>query len=471
MKKKSVVRGILYAFAAFIAYVLLGAFIPFIRVPEIGDAEKLRARALEMQHDIETPDRAAILESNISALDERIRLMNHAEREIIIATYDLRDGESTRDLFAVALKRADEGIKVRILADGMSEFAHMRGNDIFSAMAAHPNIEVRIYNKVNPLMPWKTMGRMHDKYIIADSSAYILGGRNMFDYFIGAYPTEHRSHDREVLIYNSGTPEDSSIRQLRDYFEHVWALDDVFIFEKHADSKKYAAVYDELNARYAILSSEKPGLFLPCDYEAITEPTRGVWLTANPTGLYAKEPVVFQQLYELMRLAQEEVIIHSPYAVLNRYMQTGLSEIASRVPLTLMVNAVENGDNIVASSDYTYRRNQVLKTGANLLEYAGGESYHGKSIAIDNDISIIGSFNMDLRSTYVDTELMLIIRSQSINAQLRDNMERFHAGCRKVISSDKIIIPAQLEFPEVPVWKRAVWYVLGLILQPFRVLV
>lgn len=468
---KSARRWILFILAVFIIYLLLGAFIPFVRTPKISDAEGLKIRAEEMQYNIKSPDRAAILETNISALNERIRLMNQAEEEIIIATYDLRDGESTRDLFSVALKRADEGVKVRMLADGVSGFMRMKGNDLFYAMAAHPNIEIRIYNMVNPLLPWKTMGRMHDKYIIADDKVYILGGRNMFDYFIGEYPTEHRSHDREALIYNSGKAKESSMRQVRDYFEHIWGLDEVSVFGKKACKGDYTHIYDELNARYELLLSEKPELFLPFDYTAVTKPTQGVWLIANPTGLYAKEPIVFHQLHELMKLANKDIIIHSPYAVLNGYMRESIADIADKIPVTLMVNAVENGDNLVASSDYTYRRGQITNTGINLLEYAGGESYHGKSIAIDDDLSIIGSFNMDLRSAYVDTELMLVIRSEFINRQLRDNMASFHVNCRKIINNDEIIVPDHLEIPEAPLWKRIVWHVLGLVLQPFRILI
>ena len=44
---------------------------------------------------------------------------------------------------------------------------------------------------------------MHDKYVIVDELAYILGGRNTFDYFIGDYPNKNMSYDREVLIYNT----------------------------------------------------------------------------------------------------------------------------------------------------------------------------------------------------------------------------------------------------------------------------
>lgn len=67
----------------------------------------------------------------------------------------------------------------------------------------------------------------------------------------------------------------------------------------------------------------------------------------------------------------------------------------------------------------------MLDTGVTLLEYDGGVSYHGKSMVIDDDISVVGSFNMDMRSAYLDTELMLVIKSDELNAQLRGIMSEY----------------------------------------------
>ena len=44
----------------------------------------------------------------------------------------------------------------------------------FSMITAHENVEIKLNNKANPLKPWKMMGRMHDKYLIADGKRYIL---------------------------------------------------------------------------------------------------------------------------------------------------------------------------------------------------------------------------------------------------------------------------------------------------------
>lgn len=467
-------RAVARILLAVMLFALVASWLPFARFPEPPDAQSVNASVESMLADIETPDRAAIIESSTDALDERIRLMAQAEREIIITTYECHDGESTRDVLAVALHMAGQGVKVRFLADGIAGRLDIMPNDLFAAAAGCENVEIRFYNLLYMLTPWRNMGRMHDKYVIVDDTAYLLGGRNMYDGFLGDYPTKrHYSHDREALIYNSGRAGEgqsrSSLFQLRDYFEDIW--DDEYTraySPKSMSAGKRDAILGELEARYGRIREEKPELFRPMDYEGMTEPTDGVWLLSNPTTIYAKQPVLFAQLCALMDKARESVVIHSPYAVLNSMMRRELAEAAARVPVTLMVNAVENGANFVASSDYLYHREEVLSTGVRLLEYAGGKSYHGKAIAIDDDISIIGSFNLDMRSAYVDTELMLVIRGQAVNAQLRRNMEALHADCRRVLADGECVVPESLEIAPLPLWKSAAMRVLGAVLQLTR---
>lgn len=467
---RRILRGIKWVIILCIVFNLAAAYAPFAALPELK-AETLSAlaeRAEEMLEDKPTDDRAMIIESSRDALDERIRLIESAKREIVIVTYENHDGESTRDILAAALHKASEGVRVRFLVDGIAgRFDHM-GGDLFRAAASHENVEVRFYNLIHPLTPWKHMGRMHDKYVIVDDETFIIGGRNMFDKFLGEYTATNRSLDREVLI--RGT---DSIRQLREYFEGMWSHPETAPFRPYiniSDARKQK-VWDELEARYAAMRASRSELFEPRDYEAVTTPTRGVWLIHNPTTIYAKEPVVFAQLMALMARAGQDVVIHSPYAVMNRYMRDSLKAVADAVPVTLMINAIENGANIVGSGDYLYHRGDVLSTGVHLLEYAGGKSYHGKAAAIDDQLSVIGSFNMDLRSTYLDTELMLVIRCPEINRELRGYMDAQHADCRVVTDAQNARIPEGLTVPECPLWKRALLYVIGALMQPVRNLV
>ncbi len=213
-------------------------------------------------------------------------------------------------------------------------------------------------------------------------------------------------------------------------------------------------------------------MFEETDYREQTVPTNQVRLISNPTGIYGKEPVVFYSLSELMKQAKEQVTIHTPYAVCNGYMYETLEKICETVPdVHMLVNSVENGDNIVASSDYLKYKGKLLDTGIRILEYDGGESYHGKSIVIDDDLAVVGSYNLDLRSTYVDTELMLVINSKEFTAELKEAMTEMERDCRTVIDKNTYDTPDHIQVAEVPFGKRILWILLGIVLHPFRVMI
>ena len=471
-------RIVLLLIVALFLYHVIGGYAPFARAPELSaeNAAAIERRAEEMcRDDDSSADRAMILETRAQALDERLRLISRAREEIIITTYDCRDSESTRDILCVALERADAGVRVRVLVDGLTGWANLKGSALLKAFNAHPNIEIRFYNPPYFFAPWRHMGRMHDKYVIVDGLAYILGGRNMFDHFLGAYPspTGTYSNDREALVYSGARDGKGSLLQVKDYFETIWTCEDTRSLPNWGipDSRR-DAMLDDLRERRAALEADRPELFdSAVDYREMTLPTKGVWLVANPINIDAKQPVVFATLCALMARAKEDVIIHSPYAVLNGFMRDELAAIAEKAPVTLMINAVENGANVVASGDYLWHRGEVLATGMRVLEYAGGDSYHGKSLAIDGDISIIGSFNLDLRSAYVDTELMLVIRGEEVNALLRGHMEALHADCRQVIDKGAAETPEGLDIPPLSTGRALALRALGAVMQLFRNLV
>lgn len=421
-------------------------------------------------------ERAMIIETNISAWEERIRLFSMAQERIVLTTFDMRDCESTRDLLAVLLERADSGVKVQILVDGISGVYRMDRNPLFYAASSHPNVEIRLYNKLNPLLPWKTQGRMHDKYIIADEFAYMLGGRNTFDYFIGDYPTENRSHDREVLVYETDPEKKGeSLVQLEEYFGGMWNHEETSVFHDDpalADREDVKTETALLKQRYALILESRPELFENYDYKKVTKETERITLLSNPTGIYGKEPVVFQQLIEMMKQAKDRVMIQTPYIVCNSYMLEELKELKEIVPdCRILINSVENGDNFMASSDYLYRKKGIWNTGIPVFEYDGGDSSHGKSVVIDDSIAIIGSYNMDLRSTYVDTELMLVIKSPEITSELEGYMKSMEVSSRRVTADGTYEFPEHVRPEEIPLSKKIAMHVVGFVMQPFRVMV
>ncbi|MEG2018241.1 MAG: phospholipase D family protein [Clostridium sp.] len=473
-------RALIVLISIFVlGYMLMGAIAPFLKSKDVSEEFKNKFDINNFFSDKQSVDKAKLIETNEDALNERIRLLEQAKEKIIFSTYDLREGESTRDTLAVILTKADEGVKVRIIVDGMNSIIRMEGRAVFYALSAHPNVEIKLYNSLKILQPWKTQGRMHDKYIIVDDIGYILGGRNSHDAFIGAYEAKADNIDREVLIYNSAHGTDrsneSSLKELETYSEGVWDSKDNELFHRSISPSKEAEVEEQrelLRKRYVYLKEEWPQLFGKCNYDKDTIETNKVTIISNPTHIYGKEPWVFYSLIQLMAKAGNEVRIYSPYAVMNDYMLTEFTKVSNNVEdFKLVINSVENGDNIVASSDYIRNKKRLIDTGVDIYEYDGGISNHGKSVLIDEDISVVGSFNFDMRSTYMNTELMLIIHSGELNQELKRNMDYMEKDCRRVIDEDTYETPEHIKVKEVNIFKKLLWWIIGLVMQLFRFLV
>ena len=104
-----------------------------------------------------------------------------------------------------------------------------------------------------------------------------------------------------------------------------------------------------------------------------------------------------------------------------------------------------------------------------VLEQQTDYSMHTKSVLIDDDLSIFGSFNVDPRSAYIDTELMLAVYSKPLAAQLEENMNALAE------QSSPVSAQAQAVFPEItqksmPAGKGAIIYLLSPFISLFRYL-
>ena len=425
-------RMALLVLLLYVLYLLVGMAAPFLIHPAVSPQFQERFDPAAF-YGTGSPDRAALVEDNAQALDARLWMIGQAKERILLASFDMRDCESSRDIFAALLLAADRGVDIQILVDGANGLISMSAKPMFRALGRLPNVEIRYYNTPNLLMPWTFNGRMHDKYLVVDDALLLLGGRNTFDLFLGDYVPDHRkSHDLDVLVVNeaAGTGgRESVLFQVEDYFTALWEgphvrtkLDTQPLFPAGADR-----VEEELRARYQALAEARPGLFAPETprYDSFTVPVEHAALLYNPTHILSKEPWVWWQLQQLAQAARERVIFLTPYAVLDRPMYEGLARIADKT--TLLLNSTAVGDNFMASSDYTFNREKLLDTGVTVAEWFGDYSSHGKAALFDDDLSMVGSYNWDMRSTYIDTELMLVFHSEAFAAEIERHLREMEA--------------------------------------------
>ncbi len=409
----------------YIIYLFVGALLPFASTKQVSAENKAAlTEALDLSSGTYA-ERATILETNSDALLWRLAAIQAAEERIIISSFSIRPSESWSDIGSALHAAADRGVQVQILVDGALSRLHMGRKDEFYALGCHENIEIKYYNTVSFLKPWTFNGRLHDKYLIADNKYLIVGGRNCFDYFLGDYESVSTGYDRDVFIFNEHYGSDdgnaSIVSRVTDYFEEMWISS--ACKTKFADVPFYKNI---TSAQEAIISHDRVTTMAVPDEATImsgTVPVEHISFIANPIHIFNKEPFVWEAMLSLMENANERVLIQTPYIVCSGDMYEGLSSLSDSVSTEILINSIASGGNIVTSSDYLKNKQKVVDTGIDLYEYQGDYSSHAKSAVIDDNISIIGSFNFDMRSTYIDTEMIMVIYGEEFNALLTDYIE------------------------------------------------
>lgn len=419
-----------------IAFVIL---VPYVKQPEITEETKKQFHVEKFYGEHPSGERAKILPKNGEALEERIRMISQAKEEIILSSYAMKADISGKQVLAALLDAADRGVKISIVTDGVPYVTSIWGNPYFLALAAQENVEIKIYNPLRFWQPWKLMGRLHDKYLVIDQSMYILGGRNTYDFFLGDQPG-YKNYDWDMLVCVPEDRKDTSLQQVRAYFESVWELSDCkkygesFIWKWNPSVK---SAEEELRSRYKELAEEHPDWLTAKDYTEETVEVKKMTLLSNPIHVYAKEPVVYYEMTELMKQADSKVLFHTPYIICNDWMMEQLTEVCEgEREVRMMTNSVANNGNPFGAMDYQRNRGKIIDTGVQIMEYDGGVSYHGKCFTIDDRLTGIGSFNWDMRSAYLDTELMLVADSEELTAQMNQAMAEYEEKSLKVVDEN-----------------------------------
>ena len=406
---------------------LAAALLPYALVPMLtrragtAPAPELTACAGE---------RATILPTGDEALAVRMNLIANAQRELVVGTYILANDDSGHTIASALLAAADRGVRVRIVIDGLIGEINLISTDLGRVLNAHENIELRSYNRVNLLQPWTLNACFHEKYVIADGQVMVLGGRNLSNEFLTHADHPAYNYDMDIVVWAEEGTVNGPAAAVTSYFDSLWDTCAAQPYPEEPGRRQDSmdALRQALQARYDAYCAANPAQLLPVDWAAQTVPIDGYALLTNPTRAGASTPAVWDGLAGLMSAAQERLWIMTPYLVLSRQMKDDLTALSSSpAEVKLLTNSRAGGNNIIASADMLLRMKGLLGMGMDLYSFQGPASMHTKALLIDHDLSVFGSFNFDMRSAYIDTEMMLAVRSEPLNALLEAHMNDMFA--------------------------------------------
>lgn len=437
--------------------------VPLLRSRATRPAALQSAAGVTQQE--QSKERVQCIDDNNEALIRRLQVIESAQTELIFASYNCKNDESGRDVMAALLHAADRGVRVRILVDGICVSTNLNRSKQFQALANSENVEVKVYNPINLLTLWRLNYRMHDKYIVADDDLYILGGRNTRNVSLGDYQ-DKKDIDRDILVYSTDPKPHQSLVHVKNYFESVWSLTTTKSYSGTGNPDE--EILKQLRDYYDYMKNGCPEVFRIPDWTEETIPVDGITLLANPIEAENKAPVLWSSLCTLMENGKD-VMIQTPYIICNQDMYADLTELNRQGrKLQIITNSVETGANPCGCADYLNQSGNIRKTGSEIYEFVGKNSSHTKTVLIDDHLSVIGSFNFDMRSTYLDTEMMLVIESLELNASLREKNQEYMDQSRCIHADGTITMGVQYEEPQMGFLKQLMYGVLRVIIMPFR---
>jgi len=384
-----------------------------------------------------TGDLFRILSDEYSALTVRNDLMRDAKKEILLCTYIIEGDEIGYNNLKILAEAAQSGVQVKMILDGL-------GKRVPTEMLLYMKdrgVQVKIYNKKNWKRPFMIYRRLHGKMLVADGQYCLIGGRNLNDQY---YRMDSVGNflDREVLIRS-----DQAVDEAREHFNEMWNHEvlctDLEGSFNPDNRKQYQLLLDS-----AALSvkSQMPRLRKVRGVDMVN-PSDAVKPTANPVHFvypsftYRKngrirrsnriDRRVTHALQELVDAADSTLEIESAYFMLTRGWFKCLKAAQKRgVRIRVITNSATSNDLPIIQAVYANRRGRYRRAGIELYEYCGIRMVHLKTLTIDKQVAMIGSYNLDQTSEKRNTEVAAWVNDPFVALQQQKLFEKYLAQCQ-----------------------------------------
>ncbi|TCK92794.1 putative cardiolipin synthase [Natranaerovirga hydrolytica] len=471
---KKIIRNAFKIFGLYLLFVIIfGAFIFNYINPKTTDYE---ASVEKFYSEEKGTDRVVLLEDGYDALIARVNIIENAQNSIDVSYYTIHDG-MTNDIFVGALiEAADRGVQVRYILDGFVNSINKDVKNTIMPLDQHPNIAIKYYEPISLIRPWTWNNILHDKYVITDNTYAIIGGRNIGDkYFLSEESYEGTlSKDRDILIVNTKVEDINStvINDIKEYYEslfnHQFSSSPSLSNTKRKINAREQAM-DKIRETYKDIKVEHT-LFFDNDinWMAHSIPTNKMTLIHNPLQRLNKKPWVWMEITNLIEKANESVYVQSPYVIPTDRMLKYLNDDDININhMSIITNSIGVSPNLFAYSGYAINREKLVDYGFDVYEYQGPGSLHAKSIVIDSRVSIVGTFNIDSRSTFLSTESMIVIDSEALALELEKSILGIKNSSLLVDSNYQYIDNQEVEEQEASWIKRSVINILKPIAKIF----
>jgi putative cardiolipin synthase len=393
-----------------------------------------------------------VISTGIAALYSRLDMIRRATTSLDLEYFIFNPDMSGRIVVKELIAAAKRGVKVRVLIDKSA--AVFKLDEYYAKALSENNIELRYYNPAPFIKVSSVQFRNHRKLLVRDGVEAITGGRNIADEYFNL-STTFNFLDRDVWV------EGDIVKAMHDTFDLYWKSDIVqipgdikaptqdlpsesivadvnfqtkldvhnkrikdaqeFVSGKDEDTKTLDFILDY--GKKALASTNKYN----CPEASFATDREGASFLER---IHSKS---YKQNYRLLRKeitewigkVQEEIVLDSPYFLIDPESRKVVADLlGSNKKITILTNSLASTDAVYVSTVFANTVRQYTQDkNFNAYIYNGtfsGESEvmndeikksvwgtHSKTIVFNSNSFMVGTFNIDNRSSFYNTEMAL----------------------------------------------------------------
>jgi cardiolipin synthase A/B len=356
-------------------------FVPFTRLAaHLGGLQAVDGNRVEL-----LADYPAIFRRIAETIDA-------AHRFVHVEYYALSCDDETECVFA-ALERAQaRGVKVRVLLDQYGSYKYPNYHKTRGRLT-RAGIEWRLMLPIRPARGQfaRIDLRNHRKIVVIDGAVGFTGSQNLIrrNYF-----------RRDKIVYDELAAQVNGPAALQ--------LNAAFITDWYAES---GVLLDAQTAPEMLAIPSAGG-------EALCQ--------VLPSGSGFDDENNLKLFTALIHAAQRRLVITNPYFVPDESLMVAITSAAQRGVDVSLINSAVSDQFFVSHAQRSYYE-QLMRAGVKVYWYRAPTLLHSKCIAIDEDIAVIGSSNLDMRSFQLNMEVTLIVYDRDTVSQLRQIEEEYLA--------------------------------------------
>ncbi len=331
-----------------------------------------------------------------AAIDRIIADVDVAQRHVHMLFYIFEDDDAGARV-AAALRRAlQRGVIVRVLMDAIGSRGGLNG---LAPGLRTAGAEVL---SVMPLRLWGPNAarldlRNHRKIVVVDGRFGFFGSQNIVS-----------AHANRGLIN-----EEMLVRATGPIVRHLHA---VLLGDRYLETGNLPPESDSL---------------APADR---TE-TGGALAQVVPSGPGYNEGTAEAVMIALMYGARSRVVLTAPYVIPSEAFLAAMCHTARRgVAVDLIVDQESNKPLVQLAQQSYY--DVMLKAGVRIHRHTGS-FLHAKHLSVDDEVALIGSSNLDIRSFALNAEVSVLIYDRAVVADLKVVQDRYLQHARLVTREER----------------------------------